>query len=99
MVLHGAAPLPRDALAVPEPLIIVEVLSPTTNAIDRSLKRREYFRVPSLAHYLIVWPDTPRIVRHSRSAAGEIETTVFTTGTLPLDPPGIGVTVESCYEE
>ena len=95
----SSPPLPRDATVVPDPLLIVEVLSPTTSGIDRSLKLREYFRLPSLRHYLIVWPDTPRIVRHSRMPAGDIETMVFTSGSIPLDPPGITVSVEAFYEE
>ena len=57
VVLHCAARLPRNAIAVPEPLVIVEVLSPSTSGIDRSLKLREYFQLPSLRHYLLVWPD------------------------------------------
>ena len=99
VVLHCAERLPRNAIAVPEPLVIVEVLAPSTSGIDRSLKLREYFRLPSLRHYLLVWPDELRIVRHSRSAGGEIETTVFTTGDMRLDPPGIRVSVEAFYEE
>lgn len=95
----GTHNLPRDAVVVPDPLLIVEVLSPSTSGIDRSLKLREYFLLPSLQHYLIVWPDTPRIVRHSRTAAGGIETQLFTAGRMPLDPPGIIVSVEAFYEE
>ena len=95
----GTPNLPRDTTVVPDPLLIVEVLSPSTSGIDRSLKLREYFRLPSLHHYLIVWPDTPRIVRHFRTASGNIETRLFTTGRMPLDPPGIIVSVEAFYEE
>lgn len=99
VVLHCAERLPRNAIAVPEPLIIVEVLSPSTSGIDRSLKLREYFRLPSLHHYLLVWPDESRIVRHSRTSSGPIETTLFTAGDIQLDPPGIRVPVEAFYEE
>ena len=95
----GTPNLPRDAMVVPDPLLIVEVLSPSTSGIDRSLKLREYFLLPSLHHYLIVWPDTPRIVRHSRTTDGSIETKLFTTGRMPLDPPGVVVSIEGFYEE
>ena len=95
----GTPSLPRDAIVVPDPLLVLEVLSPSTSGIDRSLKLRQYFLLPSLQHYLIVWPDTPRIVRHSRTASGNIETTAFTAGNIQLDPPGIRVSVEAFYEE
>ena len=42
-VLRCGERLSNDAIAVPDPLVIVEVLSPTTGGIDRSLKLREYF--------------------------------------------------------
>jgi Uma2 family endonuclease len=99
VVLHCGERLPRSAIAVPEPLVIVEVLSPTTSGIDRSLKLREHFRLPSLCHYLLVWPDEPRIVLHSRSAGGEIEAVVFTCGNIRLDPPGVAILLEAFYEE
>ena len=35
----------------------VEVLSPDSGARDRVTKLRAYFRLPSVQHYLLVWPD------------------------------------------
>ena len=99
VAVRCGAPLPRDALAVPDPRLIVEAPSPTTSGIDRSLKPREYSRLPSLCHYPIVWPDTARVVRQSRGTEGQIETTVFTSGAIELDPPGIVVLLEAFYEE
>jgi Uma2 family endonuclease len=98
-VLRCGQPLSGDAMAIPDPLVIVEVLSPTTSGIDRGVKLRDYFTVPSLQHYLIVWPDTTRIVRHSRLPEGGIATEVLTVGELRLDPPGITLTVEDFYAD
>src|SRR6476659_5331709 len=39
-------------LEVPSPVIVVEVLSPSTHRLDVSLKLAGYFRLPSVAHYL-----------------------------------------------
>ena len=36
------------------PLLIVEVLSPSTEAYDRGLKFNQYKKLPSLRHYLLV---------------------------------------------
>jgi hypothetical protein len=45
-------------------------------------------------HYLIVWPDEPRIVRHSRTQDGGLATQVFVSGEIRLDPPGINLALE-----
>jgi Uma2 family endonuclease len=89
--------LPAGAIAVPDPLAIVEVLSPTTSGVDRGLKLRDYFRVPSVMHYLIVWPETQRIVRHSRQPNGDIATQIFTAGEIVLDPPGLTLALDDFY--
>jgi Uma2 family endonuclease len=98
-VLRCGARLPNDAVAIPDPLVIVEVLSPGTSAIDRGHKLREYFRVPSLRHYLIVWPDMPRVVHHRMTPGGELATRVFTDGDVLLDPPGIAISLDALYTD
>jgi Uma2 family endonuclease len=45
--------LADDAVAAPNPVIIVEVLSPGTTSTDTGGKLADYFCVPSVAHYLI----------------------------------------------
>ncbi|HME23474.1 MAG TPA: Uma2 family endonuclease [Acetobacteraceae bacterium] len=89
--------LPRDAVAVPDPLIVVEVLSPNTARYDRATKFTEYFRLPSVRHYLIVWPDEQRVVHHRRTDGADIETTTVTAGEIALSPPGIVIRVEDIY--
>jgi Uma2 family endonuclease len=89
--------LPGDIIAVPDPMVIVEVLSPGTAATDRALKLREYFTLPSVHHYLIVWPDKPQVVHHRRGDAGEIDSRTVKAGAIRLDPPGVTITVEAIY--
>ncbi len=96
-VMHCGAKLPDDAIAVPDPVIIVEVLSPSTSATDRAWKLQEYFRLPSLHHYLIVWADKQQIAHHRRNDAGTIDTQTFTTGEIRFAPPGITIIVEDIY--
>ena len=85
-----------DAVAAPNPVIVVEVLSPGTALADTGGKLADYFRVPSIAHHLIVHP-TRRIVTHHRRAGAGIDTLVVGSGAITLDPPGIVVTVEEIY--
>lgn len=96
-VLRCGDPLPGKATSVPDPVIIVEVLSPTTSGIDRAWKLREYFRLPSLRHYLIVRPDMPHAVRHTMLPTGEVATEVFSSGEIALSPPGISIAVEEIH--
>jgi Uma2 family endonuclease len=88
---------PDDAIAVPDPLIIVEVLSPSSSAADRAWKLREHFRVRRVRHYLIAWDDTQRIAHHRRGDAGEIETRTVMDGEIRLDPPGNTIAIEEIY--
>lgn len=98
-VLRCGERLSGDAMAIPDPLVIVEVLSPTTSGIDRGVKLRDYFTVPSLLHYLIIWPQTARIVHHSGLPEGGIATEILTAGELRLDPPGIALAIEDFYAD
>lgn len=43
-----------------EPVLVVEVLSPTTAAYDRGDKFASYRRLPSLREYVLIDPDTRR---------------------------------------
>lgn len=95
MVNCGEA-MADDAVAAPNPVIVVEVLSPGTASTDTGGKLADYFRVASITHYLIVHP-TRRTVTHHRRTGGGITTMVVVGGPITLDPPGIVITVEEIY--
>jgi Uma2 family endonuclease len=89
--------LAPSALVVPAPMVVVEVLSPSTRRIDALAKLAGYFRLPSVAHYLIVDPAKPLVVHHARGSGETILTRVVTQGTIDLDPPGFSLALESLY--
>jgi len=89
--------LPASSLEVPNPVIVVEVLSPSTRRIDASLKLAGYFRVPSVAHYLIVDPDQPLIIHHARRNSDTILTRIVREGAITLDPPGLDLALGDVY--
>lgn len=91
MVCCGA-PLPPTATRVTDPVIVVEVLSPSTWARDSTEKLENYFRIPSLHHYLIVKPETGTIIHHQRNPDGSLLTRITHAGPIHLDPPGITLT-------
>ncbi len=96
-VLRCGPRLPGDVTIVADPVVLVEVLSPDSGTRDRVTKLRAYFRLASVRHYLIIWPDEQRIVLHSRMPDGEIATQIVVSGQIRLDPPGITMTVEDFY--
>jgi len=87
-----------DAIAVPNPIIAVEVISPSSTRIDSVSKLTGYMGVPSIRHYLIVSLD-PRIIIHHRKRQEDdgIETRLVSIGPITLDPPGITVQAEDLF--
>lgn len=89
VIVRCGPPLPPDTVWLTDPLILVEVLSPSTCGVDVGLKLADYFRIPSLRHYLIVHPDRRVVIHHRRDEAGTIMTSILGDGPLRLDPPGV----------
>jgi Uma2 family endonuclease len=86
-----------DTIEVPDPVIVVEVLSDGTAARDRGPKLDGYFSLASVAHYLILDPERRTVAHHWRGDGGKIETRVVTDGPLRLDPPGLAFFVEGLF--
>ena len=82
-------PTDLDAMEIPNQVIVVEVLSPSTAADDHGPKLDGYFALPSVAHYLILDADCRVTIWHKRGQAGAIETRVVRDGVIRLDPPGL----------
>lgn len=96
--VNCGSPMGEDDLAAPNPIIVVEVLSPKTRSIDNGRKLVDYFRVPSIEHYLMVLTDRRVVVHHRRGRDATIETRVLASGPLLLDPPALTVAVEQMFE-
>ena len=92
-LVYCGARLPRHAVIVPMPSVVVEVLSPSTGVYDRHDKLAGYFAVPSIRHYLIVNIDRRVVIHHARDGDA-IRTSILGSGALRLDPPGLDLAVE-----
>jgi Uma2 family endonuclease len=95
--VHCGERLPDETVIVPSPLIVVEVLSPRTSSRDVGAKLADYFRVPSIRHYLIARTDRPTLIHHRRGDGEVIETRIVTAGAVHLDPPGISLDLDHIY--
>jgi Uma2 family endonuclease len=89
--------LPDDAIVISDPIVVVEVLSPSTAAIDHGRKLSGYFSLPSVEHYLILDPERRVVIHHKRGQGDAIETRVLSQGLAKLDPPGFAVAVEAMF--
>lgn len=91
------APLPmppESSLEVPDPMIVAEVLSPSSTNRDLKDKVIAYANVESIAHYLIADPARKVLYHHTREtmAAGAGPRCV-TESLLRLEPPGLELDV------
>ena len=90
---------PAKTREVAAPVILVEVLSPSTALRDDARKLVDYFTLPSVMHYLILDPVDRALVHHKRGDGGLIETRHASEGTLRLDPPGLDLAVADLFGE
>ena len=95
-VVNCGPPAPGDAVAATNPVVVVEVLSPSTESIDLADKLADYFKVASIQHYLIVRARRREVIHHSRSGS-EIVSRVINIGSIVLDPPGISIDLADIY--
>jgi Uma2 family endonuclease len=89
--------LPGDALEEPNPVIPVEVASPSTRKTDGTVKLDGYFSLPSVQHYLIVDPEDPPVIHHRRQPDGTPMRSLLHEGALTLSPPGIELNVAELF--
>ena len=98
VLVYCGEPVPGDALEVPNPVIVVEVLSPSNALRDLRDKLQGYFRVPSIHHYLIVDPDKRLVIHHARAQNETVSTRIVKDGDIRLDPQGLTLPITDFFE-
>jgi Uma2 family endonuclease len=85
---------------VPDPVVLFEVISPTSGHVDRIVKVREYAAVDSIRRYVIVESTSAGLTVHERQAAGQKWTvsTMMADDLLPLPEIGIEIPTAEIYE-
>lgn len=90
--MHGI-----DALV--NPVLIVEVLSPTTAEHDRKEKFAAYQAITTFTEYLLVAQDAPRVIHYRRIGdVWERRDVAGLDATLPLESIGCALNVRDLYE-
>lgn len=77
------------------PIVLFEVISPSTAVIDRNDKLDEYFKINTLQAYLIVWQDEVRIDRFLRDTEkNELRLTQYTDLDTSIELPSLKLTLQ-----
>ena len=84
---------------VPDPILIVEVLSPSTEREDRGRKKFDYFATPSIRQYAIVEQNERRIDLYTRAANGWNNQIVEGDAVLSLSSVGVEIPLAAIYED
>lgn len=95
-VIVTCAGIDLSSPVVAEPTIIVEVMSPSSEADDTLRKWLSYRKITSLKHYLVLSQDRRLVQIHSR--AGELWRERFASeGAIELDDPALRIEVAALY--
>ena len=81
---------PKDATTLVNPLVIVEVLSDSTEAYDRGAKFAHYRSVTSLAEYVLVAQAERRVEHYRRLEGGQWVLTVYEDDDAKVAFPALG---------
>ncbi|HEX8793139.1 MAG TPA: Uma2 family endonuclease [Polyangiaceae bacterium] len=90
----------EDSHALVNPVLIVEVLSDSTEAYDRGQKAAHYRHIDSLKEYALVSQHGPRIEVFRRNEAGRWELYEYERGaSCELASVGVSVSVDDVYRD
>ena len=95
VIVHQGPPIPLDDMVVPNPVVIVEVLSPSTMRIDTTIKLEAYFSLPSVEYYLLFRADRRAVTHWRRGSETPLHLEI---GPLLLAPPGLAIDLVAIYD-
>jgi Uma2 family endonuclease len=91
-------PLKQDDWAVPNPIIIIEVFSPSTMAHDKAVKLADYRHIPSVQAIVFIASAEKRVELWRRGTDLWTVIEFESGGVVPLDVIGFDIPVEALYE-
>ena len=84
---------------VPEPVLIIEVVSPSTERLDRGRKKLDYFATASVRQYAIIEQDERLVDLYTRTEAGWINEVITGDAVLKLSSVGVEMSLDTIYED
>ena len=85
------------SIELPDPIIVVEVVSPTSGRRDRVRKRHDYFSLPSVEHYLVVEPGDRTVLHFDRANWQGDGRPLAEADMIDFTPPGLRLPVRRCF--
>ena len=82
-----------------DPVVIIEVISPSTEREDRGRKKFDYFATPSIRQYAIVEQDERLIDLYTRTGDRWTDEIVEEDAVLKLPSIGVEVSLDVIYED
>jgi Uma2 family endonuclease len=99
-VLVICPPVPDHTIELEAPVLVAEVLSPSTARTDKHERFANYATLTSLRHYVLVATDTARVLHYRRADSGdwgEPEELLGQNAVLRLDALGIEIPLFDVY--
>jgi Uma2 family endonuclease len=97
VALRRSPALDGQLREIPDPLIVVEILSPSTKNFDFGGKLQGYFQVASVEHYIVIDPEKPLAIHFTRANQSTLSAALASSGALKLDPPGIALDLGAIF--
>ena len=92
------SPVDRTANVVYDPVVVFEVLSPSTAGIDRIAKAREYQTTPSVQRYVMLEQDAAGATVYARSGDAWTHEILVANSILALPEIGVSLPLAELYE-
>ena len=98
-VVVSGGPIDLRSAVIAEPVLIVEVLSPSSERDDIGRKWQGYCLIPALRHYLVIAQDQPFVTLHTRIGPAAFEESVHQEGSIELAALGVTLALDEIYED
>src|SRR5208283_2195326 len=92
------SPVDRTATVIYDPVIVFEVLSPSTTRDDRIVKAREYQATPSVQRYVMLEQDGASATVYARSGETRTREILIADSILALPEIGVELPLAELYE-
>ncbi|BCX18302.1 MAG: hypothetical protein KatS3mg117_1984 [Geminicoccaceae bacterium] len=91
-------PPAADQLWCPDPLLVAEILSASTEGRDRNLKLPAYRRIPSIQHILLLRADRPSVEHYARTGPFWRLWDLGPGDVIRLEDLGVELALDELYE-
>jgi Uma2 family endonuclease len=84
---------------ISHPVLVIEVISPSTEREDRGRKKFDYFATPSIQQYAIIEQDARRVDLYTRSGDRWTDEIIEGDAVLRLSSIGVEISLDTVYED